>query len=512
MKRVVSVFSFGFMVLMVIFLISAFESCTSSTNSWNPGSSTGTVQGTIKDIATGGAVAAAVVSDGTNTATTNNNGFFTLTTSTGKRTLTVIAPGYATPTRVCDVASSAATIVDWNLTADHGAYWDYGTALPTDTLIPAANMDYIILAWNDLGMHCAQDDYSYFLILPPFNTLHVQVAQRGGGIVTSGITVRYAFPKKTNAALHTNFWTYASKYGWNVAANVGITGTPLAGDMTLDANGLGFVATGIPITPYDDDGIWDPYGQAVITLVDSATGTVLQTATVVAPVSTEMNCSNCHGITNPYLNILQAHDRLNGTTLVDDQAAGVLHLCAECHADNALGLAGKPGVKNLSLAMHGWHKDKMNVSADPNTPTCYNCHPGPSTKCLRGQMAHAGQSCQDCHGDMSGMTARLQAGRQPWFEEPRCADCHGAQYAENPNTLYRNSVFMNSPDTENNPSLMDGKIYCEACHNSTHAEFRSTNPADGSIPQQLQGDDYWIWNCYVCHTDYMPAPSMHRPI
>ena len=96
-------------------------------------------------------------------------------------------------------------------------------------------------------------------------------------------------------------------------------------------------------------------------------------------------------------------------------------------------------------------------------------------------------------------------------DEPTCGGCHGAQYAENAGTLYRNSVLKNSPDTMNMPSKMNGKIYCEACHNSTHAEFRSTNPSDGTIPMQLQGDNYWIWNCYVCHTDYMPSPSMHLP-
>ena len=26
----------------------------------------------------------------------------------------------------------------------------------------------------------------------------------------------------------------------------------------------------------------------------------------------------------------------------------------------------------------------------------------------------------------------------------------------------------------------------------------------GVIPQQFQGDSYWIWNCYTCHKDYMP--------
>ena len=501
MKKVSGITVYGGSILAVMLLFSLLAAC-----SRNNGSSSGTVKGSVKDIVTGNAVAGAIVSDGTNTATTDEGGTFALTTAAGKRTMTVSVPGYAAPSRVCDVKSDDTTTVDWSLTPDHGEYWDYGMATPADSLIPASTMDYIVLAWNDLGMHCAQDDYSYFLILPPFNTLHVQVVKRGGGVVTDGISVKYAFPKKTNSALHTNFWDFAPKYGWNVAPNVGITGTTLSGDMQLDGNGLGFVAAGIPITPYDDDGTWDPYGQAVITVVDSATGTVLQTASVVAPVSTEMNCSNCHGVDNTFLNILQAHDKRSGTTLVADQAAGTVHMCAECHADNALGLPGKAGVKNLSLAMHGWHKDKMNVSADPNLPTCYNCHPGPRTKCFRGQMAHAEQTCEKCHGDLQTMTSGLQAGRQPWLEEPRCADCHGSQYAENDKTLYRNSVFLNSPDT----TKMDGKIYCEACHNSTHAEFRSTNPADSSIPQKFQGDDYWVWNCYVCHTDYMPAPSMHR--
>ena len=46
---------------------------------------------------------------------------------------------------------------------------------------------------------------------------------------------------------------------------------------------------------------------------------------------------------------------------------------------------------------------------------------------------------------------------------------------------------------------MNGKLYCEACHNSTHAEFTSANPADPTIPEQFQGDSYWIWSCSVCH-------------
>ncbi|MCM0080869.1 carboxypeptidase-like regulatory domain-containing protein [Geomonas sp. Red32] len=501
----------GFFVRMVgvCLVIAGLAACSGGGSSSSGTGSSGTVAGVVKDAASGAPLAGVTVSDGTATATTDATGHFSLARQPGSYTLTASAAGYEATSRCCSVAAGSCTTIDWYLTAAHAAYQNYDNVAPSQQ-IPAAGMNYVILAWNDLGMHCAQDDYSHFMILPPFNTLHAQVFKRGEGVVTSGVTVSYAFPNKTDSTLHTNFWNYTSRYqfrsyGWNTTPNRGITGTPLAGTMSRDANGIGFVATGIPITPYDDNGTWDPYGKATITVTDNSSGAVLATTSVVAPISTELNCSNCHGATNTFLNILQSHDTNSGTHLVADRANGTLHLCAECHGDNALGLSGKPGVKNLSLAMHGFHQDKVNVSADPNTPDCYNCHPGPQTRCLRGEMYHVGKECKDCHGDLAAMTAGLTAGRQPWLQEPRCADCHDAKHQENPNTLYRNSRFMNSPASE-----MNGKIYCEACHNSTHAEYTSTNPADNGIPMQLQGDTYWIWNCYVCHNDYMPMPSMHQ--
>jgi len=102
------------------------------------------------------------------------------------------------------------------------------------------------------------------------------------------------------------------------------------------------------------------------------------------------------------------------------------------------------------------------------------------------------------------MTAVLANGRQPWLQEPRCGDCHGTKHQENSNTLYRNSMLNNTPDPK-----MSGQLYCAGCHNSPHAEFASTNQADNVIPQNIQGDNYWIWNCYACHTDYMPSPATH---
>lgn len=455
-----------------------------------PPGDTGTISGTVVNIDTQLGIPGAVVSNGSVSATTDVNGNYTLSVAAGSQTLTASAAGHLTTTQICTVSTGGTTTVDWSLTKTYGLQ-----------PIPAENMDYTILAWNDLGMHCDQDDYSYFMILPPWNTLHVQIQDRNGrnNPLMSGVTVSYAFPNKSNPALHTNWWDYQSQYGFNQPVNVGITGTPVAGDMQPDANNLSWVAEGIPITPYNDDGTWDPYGTAVITVKDSS-GNVLQTTEVVAPVSTEMACSTCHGTTDPQLDIMQKHDSANGTTLVADRNAGKLHACAECHADNALGLPGKPGVENLSLAMHQSHTGKV---AD-TTNGCYTCHPGEQTQCLRGVMSSAGKGCVDCHGGMAEMASSIVNGRQPWLEEPKCADCHAAKYQENNNTLYRNSVLQNGPN-----NTMNGKLYCEACHNSTHAVYPSANAADSVIPMKFQGDNYWIWSCKVCHTNKSQG-TMHK--
>lgn len=450
------------------------------------------ISGTVRDINTQQPLPGAVISDGMQSVTADANGHYSIQEAAGNILLTASMEGYMTTNRVCNTAKSAS--VNWSLTEA------YGTQDP-----PALNEDYVILAWNDLGMHCCQDDYSYFLILPPFNTFHAQVIQRGVGPVTDGITVSYTFADKKNSAAHTNFWQYAAKYGFkDLPENVGITGSAMSGTMQVDDKKLGFVAKGVPVTPYKDDGTWDPYSPATITVTDDATGQILQTADVTVPVSTELNCFNCHKAADVQLDILQKHDKHNGTTLVADRTNGTLHMCAECHPDNALGAAGKPGIKSLSEAMHGWHSSKLYLGASDSVGGCYNCHPGPKTNCLRGIMHRAGIICQDCHGNMRAMADSISAGRQPWLQEPRCGDCHGEQHQENPDTLFRNSVLMNTPNAR-----MNGQIYCEGCHESTHCELVSSNGGDASISMKFQGDDRWIWNCFVCHTDYMTSPTLH---
>jgi hypothetical protein len=163
------------------------------------------------------------------------------------------------------------------------------------------------------------------------------------------------------------------------------------------------------------------------------------------------------------INILRLHDSKHGTTL--DATRSVV--CANCHYSPALDLAhlgpnddnGKEQTQHISMsrAMHGFHGNlnKQAAFADlfPNMPapdsatrdlesqekilgeTCYQCHPGKRSKCLRGAMGNGGIVCQDCHGQMAQVgndftenfpldgSADLSK-RVSWAEEPKCQSCH----------------------------------------------------------------------------------------
>jgi hypothetical protein len=371
---------------------------------------------------------------------------------------------------------------------------------------PAFAAKYAVFAVNDLGMHCYQRSYAGFMILPPANNLKVQVFRKGGEgarLVTSGIKVSYVIVNNTRSSNKTDFWKYASNYGYpGLQANVGITGHRLSGRLTRVAGTPYWEVTAIPITPYRDNLTFDPLQVAKVTVRDARTNKVLAVQPkVVIPVSDEMRCDLCHGPADTAGNILQAHDAANATHLYTDLQAGVRHACSECHKDNALGKPGVAGVKPLSQVIHGFHADKMTVPAVAALGTpCYACHPGAITKCLRGRMAQVGFTCTSagCHGDMATVADSQAAptNREAWLQEPKCGGCHGAKFAENPGQLYRNSYLTNGPED------MNGKlIQCESCHGSPHAEWRSTKSIDNQVPLQLQGLVTFIKRCSACHGD-----------
>ena len=394
-------------------------------------------------------------------------------------------------------ASSAVSLAGLEISGIQNDKLLFSQAVPVNELpsgssggTSSANGDYIVIAWNDLGMHCYDDDFSKFSILPPYNTLWAQVIKRGATpeIVASGITVEYSFENNTTSQGKTNFWNYADKlFGVSLSPDTGLKGKKLSG--TMDNAGDHFIAEGIPLTQYNDDGSINYYQTAIVTVKDSQGNIIAQTRTV-APVSNEMHCSNCHqdngveGIAtgNYRTNILTLHDREEGTHLMDNQPV----LCASCHPSNALGTTGNED--SLSHVIHNKHKDKVPAGIDG----CYNCHPGPNTQCLRGVMFQKGMQCTDCHGTIADVASKT---RNPWLDEPNCGNCH--EYGTDNNQLYRMSKGH-------------GGVYCEACHGSPHAILPSGLEADNQQIMMLQGEKGPLNKCSVCHTDGRTGDNPHE--
>lgn len=368
---------------------------------------------------------------------------------------------------------------------------------------PVSNDQYIVIGWNDLGMHCYDLDYSILAVLPPYNTIWAQVIRRGDPpeIVTSGINVEYSFLDNTRSDTKTNFWDFEDKlFGVNLIPNTGLKGFSMAGEM--ESRSSYFIAEGIPITEFNDSDLSTPeYLQlAEIIVRNTSTQEILASSQVVAPVSSEMRCDVCH--TEPFSgdfrrNILAKHDEEENSNLLAEANAGNPILCANCHADPALEMPGENGVPSLSAAMHKKHVEEDEAfPADPEQQDCYACHPGPNTQCLRDVMStQFGMTCVDCHE--GGMAALGSENRTPWIDEPKCGNCHDPQYAENVNTLYRFSVGH-------------GGLYCESCHNSTHAILTSREVRDNLQSIALQGYADTIQECVVCHTSTPTGGGPHQ--
>ncbi len=291
------------------------------------------------------------------------------------------------------------------------------------------NDRYVLLAWNDLGMHCVSDCDSMFSFLPPANTLEAQLIRRGPRpeLVSAGVRISYAAPEgHADPAAQLDFWDFAEPlYGVKLERNIGLAGKGLAGVFDpLPEEGI-YRARFIPVAPYRADGRYDPYPVFAVEARDSVSNELLARTRVVAPVSTEADCYRCHGgeprwkgaagISNlTAANILRAHDKNHGTELLEQARAGQPRLCQSCHADPALGAEGKPGVLNFSAAMHGWHANYMSGLDDR---TCAMCHPiafNGLTRCLRGVHGAAPEPihCSRCHGTLEDLALSLLAGER----------------------------------------------------------------------------------------------------
>lgn len=418
--------------------------------------------------------------------------------------------------------------------------------------------DYVLLVWNDLGMHCISDNEKYFSFLPPANTFNAQLFKRGPlpELVTTGVTMDYAVEEGfQHPEKHSMFWEYDQQiFGADLPEGTGLMGKGVNG--TMEHHGSVFAAHLIPVVPYMDDGTYNPYPVFTIRAFDESTGEMLARTKAVAPTSTEMGCRNCHeggwawndvsGMADlTAINILKAHDRFNGTTLLEDAENGEPKLCQSCHADPAVMAPGTPGVLNFSTAIHGFH---ANYLSGMDQESCNMCHPSRmegNTNCFRGRHSEVGVGCTECHGTLEdhalgllatqpgiAASARLSRGlepvyaaskeeikpRMPWLMEPDCRSCHtnfnifedgfsGTAFniwAPGFEALYRNR-------TDNHG------VMCSACHGSTHAVYGAYNKyglqRDNQQPLQYQGLAGTIGThgqCMVCHTREMTTNGHHR--
>ena len=279
------------------------------------------------------------------------------------------------------------------------------------------NPNYQVFAFNDLGMHCYDKDFSVFSLLPLFNVIHGQVVKKGLKptlLTDAEIKLTYAATADPSGSINTtsigktNFWNFiAPLFGPNFTNwpfDTGILGAKMPDlnfgpePLSYDAAYKWFSATGIPLTNIDDHGNLNCFSMMKIRAVDKKTKIFRDSLDIVVPASSEMNCAACHetaayvidGVTacdasppprlttlaaddfsnnpDPQVrfreNILILHDALSGTNLVGQYNGGNGSpiLCAQCHYSKALDLAGnnqptgdQVGHLYLSRAMHKHH-------------------------------------------------------------------------------------------------------------------------------------------------------------
>ncbi|MCA8960448.1 MAG: dockerin type I repeat-containing protein [Planctomycetes bacterium] len=214
---------------------------------------------------------------------------------------------------------------------------------------------HVVLAVNDLGMHCADTRSVPFSILPPFNVLNAQVVQRGDppalvddtqvslvysaasnpndvvvfdpafeplSINSTSVSYPIGAPADAAEVGKTDMWdpfgvsssvvtelfglVLDPDFGLPTVHNPGGIGRAMPGEANpyfandpkpfgmyrTDANW--FTAEGIPITSTDDFGRMNAYPLLRVQAISNATGQVVASTDAVVPVSMEVDCRDCH--------------------------------------------------------------------------------------------------------------------------------------------------------------------------------------------------------------------------
>ncbi len=416
---------------------------------------------------------------------------------------------------------------------------------------------FVLLAWSDVGMHFLLNDFKFFSLHPPWNNLHALLIRRGRipKITSREIEIRYQVePGFESPAQHSLFWKYAPVlFAKRVRKNIGLKGRGLSGTMDWDNGKACFFAQGIPVLPYGAGGVYNPFPEFNISALEKRTGKKLAETRVIAPVSTQMGCGNCHGKGNRAVDsearnalvardILQSHDRLSQTALLGQAESGRPVNCLACHGNEFLKFDGGRATLNLSAAIHGFHAERVHETGGK---ACLACHPASAKQrspCFRGVHARKKMDCTSCHGTMKkhalslllmerrygkkvadpliaslkqsiGENSSQIKSRDAWANEPDCLNCHpDFQHAKKRNTFnqwtkYTTLLYRNRSDANGIP--------CAACHGATHAVHSKVLPNDTDPKRFASQDNSGIQatdSCIVCHTVAMRRTSHHANI
>ena len=233
---------------------------------------------------------------------------------------------------------------------------------------------------------------------------------------------------------------------------------------------------------------------------------------------------------------------LTNLALVQDKPV----VCQVCHYTPALDLAqvgpqaGAPGTdangrnqlahQSNSRVMHNHHGGMTDLFPSMPAPiqdssgaitnqserlaaldqTCYSCHPGRDTQCLRGAMFNGGMLCNDCHGDMKQVGADFSAGvspnnpgafilgqgnfydpnssqpRVPWANEPGCGSCHTGDASGN--LTNRLGTLVNTVDTHgNSDGIRLRQAYLSGDAKATPIVPTNKRFAEPAIPASFNG-------------------------
>ncbi|QGG48768.1 hypothetical protein [Heliorestis convoluta] len=431
-----------------------------------------------------------------------------------------------------------------------------GQKSPSDEPIELG--DYIILAWQTIGMKCTSDNDAWFSFHTPGNDMWAQVIKRGDPpvVVTEGITLTYEAPEDHRDPSKTlNFWEYAPiTLGEEIPVNVGKRGKAAdQGTLEVNEDKSAWTAIGIPISPYNDRGEVNAYPMFTVTATDEVTGQVLAQTKVAMPVSAELGCYLCHGGTtkNPGIgladetakNILAAHDKNTGTNLLAEAEAGKPQYCLDCHAAANVGAPGKPEVLSMSAALHGKHAQYIQGGT---VDSCGVCHPSShrgDVYCQRDVHRGFGLDCMDCHGTLPQHAASVLSNelhkpaaqkslerllpflgdvepvaRGHWLNQPDCLSCHGPdhQKASFDASSYNQWIFER--DELYRFQMSDnGDLMCASCHGSPHVIYPATTVFGydqiNYQPETYQGFAGPIGangNCSVCHTASVTGDWHHK--